>query len=106
VKIATDATGVTLIREKGDKALSHESTVTYHLRRLLNQRDRHPTQDGRAGTWRRFDPSRVGLTSCRQGLWNGRKGAGQIVYWHERYAIEDAHVAFNRHREVFYRRAT
>jgi hypothetical protein len=102
VKITTDSNGVTLHREPGDKRISHESTVTHHIRRLLNERDGRQTDDRKAGTWRRFYPDKVGLTSCRQGVWNGRRGAGTIVYWHERHQIEDAAEQFNKTGKVFY----
>ena len=102
MKITSGPGGVALHREPGDKRISHESTVTYHIRRLLNERDGHHTDDRKAGTWRRFYPDKVGLTSCRQGVWNGRKGAGGIMYWHERYAIENAAEQFNKTGRVFY----
>ena len=84
--------GIELIREKGDKAISHESTVTHHIRQLLNARDK-------VGRWTRFYPCRVSLTDCRQGV-----RRGNVCYWHERYAVEAAHRAFNSGR-VFYLKA-
>jgi hypothetical protein len=81
----------TLHREPGDRALSHESTTAYHLKRLLNA-------DGYRFT--RMNPSQHGLTSCRVGLWDKRAG---IILWHERYAIEAAHKAFNAGKVSFMR---
>jgi hypothetical protein len=89
MKIEQGKGGIELIREPGDKALSHESAVVHHLRRLLNQ-------EGKG--WTRCWPDRMGLTSCRQGLQNRKLG---IVYWHDRYAIEAAHKAFNSGRVFF-----
>lgn len=43
--------------------------------------------------WVRFYPDRHGLTSCKIGIKNVKT---KEVYWHERYAIEDAHTAYNR----------
>ena len=84
MRIVTNETGIVLFREHGDKALSHESSVTHHMRRLLNARD--------GGGWVRFWPDREGMTDCRQGVCNRRK---RVYYWHERYAVEAAHKAFN-----------
>ena len=103
MKIEIDNSGVTLIREPGDKSIGKESTVTHHLRRLLNERNNRRTNDHKAGTWHRFYPDKVGLTGCRQGIWNGRKGVGQVAYWHERYAVENAAQEFNRGRVWFMR---
>lgn len=94
MKIKTTESRAVLIREPGDKRISHESTVSHHMRRLLNERD--------GGGWTRFYPDRVGLTSCRQGLQNRKL---KIAYWHERYAIEDAAQTFNKSGRVFYMRA-
>jgi hypothetical protein len=93
MKIKRYQNGIELIREKGDKAISHESTVTHHLRRLLNARDKQ------RGGWTRFYPCRVGLTDCRQGV-----RRGEVWYWHERHQIELAHQEFNAGR-VFYLKA-
>lgn len=92
MKIETTGTGIRLIRDPGDKALSHESTVTHHIRRLLNERD--------GGGWTRFYPDRHGLTSCKQGV--RRRGD---AYWHSAYQIESAHKAFNA-GVVVYRKAS
>jgi hypothetical protein len=86
--------GVRLGRDNGDKPIRKESTVTHHLRRILNERDG-------LGVWQRFYPNRHGLTACLQGIRNTRTGE---VYWHERYQIEDAHKAFNA-GQVFYLKA-
>ena len=85
--------GVRLGRDKGDKALSHESTVTHHIRRMLNA-------DG-LGRWVRFYPDRVGLTACRQGVRNKKTGE---MYWHANYQIEEAHKEFNE-GAVYYHKA-
>jgi hypothetical protein len=92
MKIKRYPNGIELIREKGDKAISHESTVTHHIRRLLNARDKR-------GGWTRFYPNRIGLTDCRQGV-----RRDEVRYWHERYQIEPAHQEFNAGR-VFYAQA-
>jgi hypothetical protein len=105
MKIKTNNSGITLIREPGDARIGKESTVTHHMRRLLNARDGRQTDDHKAGTWRRFNPSKVGLTSCREGLHNAREGPAEIVYWHERYAVENAAEEFNKTGHVFYMRA-
>lgn len=102
MKIEANKSGCTLIREPGDKRISHESTVVHHMRRLLNARDGRRTDDRKAGTWRRFYPYKVGLTSCRLGLWNGREGAEAIVYWHERYTVQNAATEFNENNKVFF----
>ena len=88
MRIETTNFGIVLIREQGDKALSHESTATHHIRRLLNERD--------GGGWKRFYPNRHGLTDCRQGVRNGNK-----LYWFSRYQIEEAHKAFNSGKVFF-----
>ena len=90
MKIKIEHSGVTLIREPGDKALSHESTVTHNIRRLLNNR---------SYGWTRCYPDRLGLTSSRQGV---RRGT--VIYWHANYSIEAAHKAFNA-GGVFYNKA-
>lgn len=94
MRITTNQSGITLHREDGDKRISHESTVTHHMRRLLNERD--------GGGWTRFYPDRVGLTGCRQGVQNRKTG---VAYWHERYAVENAAQEFNRDKSVWYMRA-
>jgi len=93
MKINHVKNGIELVREPKDKALSAESNVTHHLRRLLN--------DVGERKWVRFYPDKVGLTSCRQGLWTADKKGDVIAYWHERYQIEAAHKAFNS-GSVFY----
>jgi hypothetical protein len=91
MRIESGKYGITLYRETGDKRISHESTVTHHMRRLLNERD------GKG--WTRFYPCHAGLTACRQGVQNKKNG---VTYWHERYAVEDAAKAFNTTGQVFY----
>lgn len=92
MRIEVTECGVTLHREKGDKAFSHESEVTHHLRRLLRLSTGRP--------FVRFYPDREGLTGCRQGVCDRRGG---VCYWHARYAVEAAHRAFNG-GSVFYAR--
>ena len=87
MRITRKETGIELIREPGDKAFSQESNVTYHIRRLLN------IEDAGGTVWARCWPHKMGLTDCHQGV-RQRKQKG-IIYWHERYAIEAAHKAFN-----------
>ena len=91
MKITTKPGEITLYREPGDKSIGHESTVTHHMRRLLNARD--------GGGWTRFYPDREGLTACRQGVQNKRTG---VYYWHERYQIEDAAKEFNNTDSVHF----
>lgn len=91
MRIELTPNSCTLHREPGDRALSHESTAGYHMRRLLNAAGYHFT---------RMNPSRHGLTACTVGAWDRRAG---IILWHERYAIEAAHQAFNRGRVTFAR---
>ena len=86
--------GVRIGRDNGDKAISKESTVTHHLRRMLN------ASDG-LSRWVRCYPDKMGLTSCRQGVRNTVTGE---VYWHANYQIEAAHKAFNG-GDVFYHKA-
>lgn len=95
MKIKQSENGIELIREPGDKTLSKESSVTHHLRRLLNEVGER--------RWVRFYPHQYGLTACTQGLRTADKG-GEIIYWHERYQIEAAHKAFNS-GSVFYLKA-
>jgi hypothetical protein len=85
--------GCTLIREDGDPKLYHESTVGYHMKKLLNAL---PI----GYKFVRMNPTRHGLTSCKVGLID--HGAG-IVLWHERYAIENAATEFNRGKVFFQR---
>jgi len=95
MKIKQSRNGITLIREPGDKAISHESTITHHIRRLLNEKGYRK--------WVRFYPDRVGLTSCRQGV-RTVDGENEVAYWHANYMIEEAHKAFNK-GSVFYTKA-
>lgn len=92
MKITLTPYGVTLRREPGDKALSHESTVTHHIRRLLR------VQTG--ANYVRFYPCKEGLTSCREGVIDRKSG---VCYWHGNYAIEAAHKAFNAGEVTFNR---
>ena len=81
----------TLYREPGDKAISKESTVCFHMRRLLNLE---------GWDFRRIDPRRYGLTDCRVGARDRKR---KVYLWHERYAVEQAHVAFNQGSVTFQR---
>ena len=83
--------GCTLKRESGDTRISHESTVVYRMKRLLNAQGYH---------FVRMNPSRYGLTSCRLGLIDRK---AKIVLWHERYAIENAATEFNHGHVSFMR---
>ena len=85
--------GWTLIREPGDKRISHESTVGYHMKKDLNMQGHH---------FVRLNPSKHGLTSCTVGLIDRK---ANIILWHERYAIENAATEFN-HGEVYLMRTT
>ena len=91
MKAELDESGCVLKREAGDPRLYHESTVAYHLKRLLNAQGFHFT---------RMNPSRYGLTSCRVGLQDKK---AKILLWHERYQIENAATEFN-HGKVFLQR--
>jgi hypothetical protein len=97
MRIQTWASGIALIREDGDRALSHEGDVTHHLRRLLNERD------GR-GCWVRCWPHKIGMTDSRQGLHAVGDKRGTL-YWHANYAVEEAHKAFNTAGQVCYQTA-
>ena len=83
MRIDVSICGAYLYREPGDRPMRRESEVATAARDLLN------AFAGRA-RWRRFDPSRTGMTSCRFGVWDGK-----TVYWHERCQVEDAAKAFN-----------
>jgi len=58
MRVELTKAGCTLYREDGDKAISHESTVGYHMKRLLNAQGHH---------FVRVNPSRHGLTSVQAG---------------------------------------
>lgn len=90
MKIVESINGITLVRETGDKALSHETNVVHHMRRLLNERD--------GGGWVRCWPHKLGLTSCTQGVANWSAG---VLYWHANYMIEMAHKAYNAGQVFF-----
>lgn len=83
--------GCTLTREPGDKRISHESTVGYHMKRTLNAQGYH---------FVRLNPSRHGLTACKVGLIDRK---ANIILWHERYAIENAATEYNLGRVYFMR---
>lgn len=94
MKIKIHAAGLSLICETGDKPIYKESTVTHHIRRLLNERDG-------ANAWVRWWPNKIGLTDCKQGVKCNRGPCKGEAYWHERYQIESASKAFNNGK-VFY----
>lgn len=83
--------GCTLIRESEDKRIAKESTVGYHMRKLLNSQ---------GYSFVRLNPSKHGLTSCTVGMFDRKNG---ILLWHERYQVEDAAQAFNQ-GNVFFQR--
>lgn len=91
MRVELTNSGCTLYREDGDKRISHESTVGYHMKLLLN------TQGHK---FVRMNPSKHGLTSCELGLRDHKQG---ICLWHERYAIENAATEFNQGRVWFQR---
>jgi hypothetical protein len=93
MKVTISQAGCTLTREPGDPRLYHESTVGFHMKKLLNAL---PI----AYKFVRMNPSRHGLTACNVGLID--HGAG-IILWHERYAIENATTEFNRGKVFFQR---
>jgi hypothetical protein len=83
--------GCTLVRENNDSRVYHESTVVSRMRDALNRQGHN---------FRRINPSRYGLTSCRLGLWDRK---AKVILWHERYAVENAATEFN-HGSVFFMR--
>lgn len=83
MRVELTQSGCTLVREKGDKRISHESTVAYHMKRQLNAQGFH---------FVRMNPSKHGLTACTVGLIDRK---AKIALWHERYAIENAATEFN-----------
>lgn len=74
----------TFRRDAGESRIYHESTVVYRLKQQLNR-------DGY--NFVRMNPSRYGLTACRVGLIDHKRG---IILWHERYAVENAAVEYNQ----------
>ncbi len=93
MKATMTQAGCELIREDGDPKLYHESTVGFHMKKLLNALPIHYR-------FVRMNPSKHGLTACKVGLID--HGAG-IILWHERYAIENAATEFNNGRVFFQR---
>jgi hypothetical protein len=91
MRIELNKSGCTLFREQGDKRISHESTVGYHMKLLLNAEGHH---------FVRMNPSRHGLTGCTLGLIDHEQ---DVALWHERYAIENAAQEFNRSKVTFMR---
>lgn len=91
MRVELTKAGCSLIREAGDPRISHESTVGYHMKKLLN---------GQGYGFVRINPSNHGLTSCRVGMIDRKQ---KIALWHERYAIENAATEFN-HGEVYFQR--
>jgi hypothetical protein len=91
MRIRVSNGGCSLIREQGDKAISKESTVGYYMKTLLNKA---------GGNFVRMNPSKHGLTSCQVGMIDRK---AKVIYWHERYQIENAAKAFN-HGKVFFLR--
>lgn len=90
MRVELNSNGCTLYREPGDKRISKESTVVFHMRNLLR---------AKGLGFRRIYPYRYGLTSCKLGLANQ---GFETILWHERYAIEDAAEEFNKHGKVWF----
>lgn len=91
MQLTLTPTNCTLIRDKHDKRISHESTTAYHIKEILNSQGYHLV---------RFNPSKHGLTACTVGLIDRK---AHFILWHERYAIEDAAKAFNAGKVTFER---
>jgi len=92
MKVNLGTGSCSLIRETGDKRIAKESTVVFHMRNLLNAQGHH---------FVRINSSHYGLNSCKCGLADHKAG---IVLWHERYAVEAAHEAFNKEMRVTFQR--
>lgn len=90
VKLGIGACSLT--KEASDKRIPKESTVVFHMRNMLNAQGHH---------FVRINPSRYGLNSCKVGLADHKQG---IYLWHERYAVEFAHEAFNKDGRVVFQR--
>lgn len=76
--------GATLHREDEDKRLGKESSVAFELRKLLNSQGWHFVN---------YRGIRHEMTSCKLGLIDHK---AKVILWHERYAVEAAHQAFNQ----------
>lgn len=111
MKAELTKSGCTLTRETGDPRISHESTVGYKMKKLLNsQFYSKPCNEPHCGAFGdshlvpyrfvRMNPSKHGLNSCRVGLIDHKAG---IMLWHERYAIENAATEFNSGKVFFQR---
>ena len=85
MRVKMTQAGCLLVKELGDPKLHHESTVGYHMKKLLNML---PI----GYKFVRMNPSKHGLTSCKLGLIDHEAG---IILWHERYAVENAATEFN-----------
>ncbi len=83
MKATITASGATLYRETGDKRLSKKSTVGFELKKLLNAQGWNFVQ---------YRGIKNEMTSCKLGLIDHKAG---VILWHERYAVEMAHQAFN-----------
>jgi len=91
MKATLTENGCTLTRQPGDNRIAHESTVGYHMKKLLN---------AQGYKFVRMYPDKHGLTGCKLGLIDRK---AKIALWHERYAIENAATEFN-HGSVFFQR--
>lgn len=76
--------GATLHKEAGDAKLRKESSVAFHLKKLLNAQGWHFVN---------YRGIRNEMTGCKLGLIDRKAG---VILWHERYSVEDAAQAFNR----------
>jgi hypothetical protein len=75
--------GATLTREAGDAKLRKESSVAFHLKKLLSAQGWHFVN---------YRGIRHEMTGCKLGLIDHK---AKVILWHERYAVEDAAKAFN-----------
>jgi hypothetical protein len=89
--VLLSASGCQISRETGDKLASKESNVAYWMKLCLNREGYN---------FVRINPSRYGLTSCKLGIADWKRG---IVLWHERYAVENAATEFNKNHVWFTR---
>lgn len=76
--------GATLHKDASDANLRKESSVAFHLKKLLNADGWH---------FMNYRGIRNEMTGCRLALIDRKAG---VILWHERYAVENAAQAFNR----------
>lgn len=108
-----------LLNIKPDKSGCYITLTDYGREILAEQKRWHPeyldhdlfaelvTQDDelRKNGWELFNPSEHGLTDSKVGLMCHRMqceddARGAYLYWHERYAVEDA-IKVLKHRGLF-----